>query len=633
MNEHQNTPSFSIEDKLENDINNEFLLPLEYLKPYLLNISKQIIEDLEFDVIYQPIFKEYRSSIATKWIIKKSYKIYTNYIPFLEDTKEIYRNELMKTLPPCNINMNKIIQYWENWLLDKHFHERLNYIEWECLEKLNRSILFLQCMSLISLISPIVSICFPFLILIIPFIMILCIHSTINFDIYLNYFKNIVKNHSLGKICFADNFNQISWNDISTTITSIIIYIYSIFQNIYFCYKFYTQIQTIVNEYQDLYNYFIYTIERATIFSNIISSLSTYSDFYNHLILKINDCIYFRNQLQYILTHSKKPFPWTNLGNYLKLYYEIHQDNDMKKCISYTIGLHAYIDVFEQLSYLIDKHHLHYAIFLENYQENNDSYINEMSYPPLINESFNNTNSISLNKNMILSGPNASGKTTLLKSVIINLIWSQQFSIGFYKSCKFQPYDIFACYLSIPDTSGRDSLFQAEAKRCKEIIDQHDTYPKKRIFCIFDELYSGTNPTEAIHSCISLIHYLNKFNNEIKFLLSTHFVEVCEYFNDIDTNCIYNAKMNTIIQHPHKNQHKHEHHNEHEHEDEHEHKNEYEDKDEDKQYYIPKLKFTYQLLLGISSIQGAKQILHELNYPLEILTYDLKSLKLKNFNL
>ena len=32
-------------------------------------------------------------------------------------------------------------------------------------------------------------------------------------------------------------------------------------------------------------------------------------------------------------------------------------------------------------------------------------------------------------------------------------------------------YDKIHCYLNIPDTSNRDSLFQAEARRCKEIID------------------------------------------------------------------------------------------------------------------------------------------------------------------
>jgi hypothetical protein len=53
--------------------------------------------------------------------------------------------------------------------------------------------------------------------------------------------------------------------------------------------------------------------------------------------------------------------------------------------------------------------------------------------------------------------------------------------------------------LNIPDTSGRDSLFQAEARRCKEIIDIIDEplLTDARHFCIFDELFSGTIAAEA----------------------------------------------------------------------------------------------------------------------------------------
>ena len=76
-------------------------------------------------------------------------------------------------------------------------------------------------------------------------------------------------------------------------------------------------------------------------------------------------------------------------------------------------------------------------------------------------------NTVKLQKNMIITGPNASGKTTILKSTLINIIFTQQFGCGFYDSGKLKPYKYIHCYLNIPDTSGRDSLFQAEARRCK----------------------------------------------------------------------------------------------------------------------------------------------------------------------
>ena len=64
-----------------------------------------------------------------------------------------------------------------------------------------------------------------------------------------------------------------------------------------------------------------------------------------------------------------------------------------------------------------------------------------------------------------LTGTN--GKTTTIKTALINIILSQQIGYGCFESLKLCPYDNIYCYLNIPDTSGRDSLFQAEARRCK----------------------------------------------------------------------------------------------------------------------------------------------------------------------
>ena len=96
-------------------------------------------------------------------------------------------------------------------------------------------------------------------------------------------------------------------------------------------------------------------------------------------------------------------------------------------------------------------------------------------------------NNIDLSKNKIITGPNASGKTTILKTLLINVILSQQYGYGYFDNGVLNPYQHIHCYLNIPDTSGRDSLFQAEARRCKEILDLIEENPDNRHICIFDE--------------------------------------------------------------------------------------------------------------------------------------------------
>ena len=143
--------------------------------------------------------------------------------------------------------------------------------------------------------------------------------------------------------------------------------------------------------------------------------------------------------------------------------------------------------------------------------------------------------------------------------------------------------------MNIPDTSGRDSLFQAESRRCKDILDIITTEPEtnSRHFCIFDELYSGTNPDEATKSAYSFLLYLTKYKN-VNFILTTHYVSLCKKMKKSKNICNYKMIVNQT-----------------------------QDKTQDKTQN--KLQYTYKIKKGISKIPGAIRILEDMNYPDEIL--------------
>jgi DNA mismatch repair ATPase MutS len=201
--------------------------------------------------------------------------------------------------------------------------------------------------------------------------------------------------------------------------------------------------------------------------------------------------------------------------------------------------------------------------------------IKNMYYLPHINDN-PTKNNINLEKNIIITGPNASGKTTILKSLFINILLSQQFGYGCYSSAKICLYDRFHSYLNIPDTSGRDSLFQAEARRCKEILEIITDNDKEKHFCIFDEIYSGTNPNDAVLCANVYLKGMKHYKYCVDFALTTHYIQLCENFEKDDI--IKNLKMNVEVT-------------------------------------DTTINYLYELVSGISYVHGGKHILKQLNYP------------------
>jgi len=268
--------------------------------------------------------------------------------------------------------------------------------------------------------------------------------------------------------------------------------------------------------------------------SNATGKSGTEMQFYN----AFGGCL--RAELQSVRTMCEEmsdiePFSLSmraigRIGHIMKYYYMFFNDPDVNHMMQYTFGFNAYYEHLRGIVVHISSGALSACTFVD---PGSDSCRNatEMKGAYFFNTMSDRIvkNDIVLDKKLIITGPNAAGKTTIIKTTLFNIILSQQIGFGAYDSATIVPYHFLHCYLNIPDTSGRDSLFQAESRRCKEILDCIMEHSTKRHFCIFDELYSGTNPYEAVASAYGYVDCISGMRN-VDFMLTTHYIQLCELF-------------------------------------------------------------------------------------------------------
>ena len=607
------------------DIATTFRLPITYVdKDKLHEIDAHVMTDLELIHVESDLEKEKErekekekekekkdnsvikqktmyghvfnpETIYGKQFLDQWAKYYTSDITFLKESQTLIQkcelNHLDLDLDRSTKEYLEIHSIWNSIQGDKHFKDKFGYIDITMLEPLNSSSLFLQILSLQNLASPVISLLTPLIILIIPFFILRFQKLPIDLTMYISSLKKIAQYHPIGKI--FENFGSVPWDKKVYIFISIAFYFLQIYQNIVSCHRFYKNMFLIHNNIHAFTNYIGGSIENIRTINSIIEkekftsyrAFQAENDKHAQILSELYDEI--RNVMPFKLTLANI----SNIGTIMKLYYRFYCDENVKNAISYTFGFNSYMEHLSGLTRLIKNKKMAACTFLlpSSSSSSKKTYFKSSYYAPLMNDR-PVKNNIVLNKKATITGPNAAGKTTLIKSTLLNIIFSQQFGYGFYKKAKLAPYQFVHSYLNIPDTSGRDSLFQAESRRCREIITCLVEHKTKRHFCIFDELYSGTNPYEAVASAYGFIKYLNTFQN-VDLLLTTHYSKLCTL---LEAERVENMHMKIERTGEGQGQ-------------------------GQQEKKVNSIRYTYKLGKGISSVKGGIKVLEDLDYPIEII--------------
>jgi len=564
----------------------EFRLPVSYLDENVRHdIPPTVSSDLELterqdqtSSVYQTLFTPNHS--LGKRNIQLWNKQFTSFIPFLRDSQTILLQE--QNYQDHNVErIDRILQHWSNLTDDNSdILSKYGYMEWTWFQQLNESPVYLQTISMSQLISPALTLLLPIIILFFPFVLLKMKGIDISVETYVQTLKWVAQNHFFGKLLNVASA-EFSMHNLIYAILTTCMFFYSLYSNVILCQHFYHNMKQLNNDLVDLQMYLQTTIDNMNSFVDNNTDKTTFREFNQTTLKHCRRLREFAATLTPLKEFSVSIEKLMSLGTMLKIYYQIYNNRELQESIEYSFGFEGYLDNLRGVKQQLAAKRIVAAEFCET---SNNSVFRDQSYPLIPDGTIAVKNTVNMKKNIILTGPNASGKTTILKTTLINIVVSQQVGAGFYTSARFRPYTHVHSYLNIPDSSGRDSLFQAESRRCKEILEQVEQgEPNHHHFCIFDELYSGTNYKEATQAAISFLNYMTKFKH-VDFILTTHYRKICKKSPRID-----NYKMDVI-----------------------EHCNDTEPK-------VKHLEYTFKMKRGISRVEGGIQILREMNYPDEIL--------------
>ena len=156
---------------------------------------------------------------------------------------------------------------------------------------------------------------------------------------------------------------------------------------------------------------------------------------------------------------------------------------------------------------------------LPNFNDSDQITFEEIVHP-LLKEPVPNTRS--MGNKVLITGSNASGKSTFARTLAINAIFGQLFNTCLAKSFSFKPCAVYSSMNLKDDIVTGDSFYMAEIKSLKRLLKIAESKEYAMIF--MDEMFKGTNMIERI-AAASII--LKKFADLDCFIcLATHDVEL-----------------------------------------------------------------------------------------------------------
>jgi DNA mismatch repair protein MutS len=513
--------NISVNDYVFNDV--------EFLHDHYLNDQKGIFNKLNKcrtkigslllkKILLNPIdnidiLRERQSLFKKVSFVKK------DLIPLLDEMK-ILENDLLWFWNDANMRhvdlMNDLIYFNCDFIPFFNLNEILNNNE--------KALLITNIYKII--IAPSLTILTPLISLLFPLIILYFMQSKMNIKIpFSTVFSQYIKT-----LFGSDSMKMIFKNPTKALLASFVtkgIYLFMYFQNIYYSIQSSTNTNKIINiiheklnkikSYVSLSNIVkdiclkngLHNINSFINYTEIKTDLATYTDFFNYPVF------------------NQSPGLLTDKGKILYTYKNFKNKKDnIVNVFHYTGAIDMILSIEDILSGSTVDNPYTVTTFLKknsptiNIKKIWHPYLNKDEVTDIVK------NSIDIKNNILITGPNAAGKSTFIKSVIINIILSQTIGISSSEKFEITPFHMVETYLHIPDSKGCSSLFEAEMFRSKEYIDKiKNLDPNKFSFIVLDEIFSSTNYVEGFSGAYSILKKISSFSNTLS-ITTTHYTDL-----------------------------------------------------------------------------------------------------------
>ena len=513
-----------IKDENIVDVNDYVFNDIEFIQDHYFDKNKGIFNKLDScytkigslilkNILMKPIYnidilKERQKIFQKMSLVKK------DLIPLLMEIKNL-EIDLIWFWNDSNIkhidSLNDLIYFNYDFIPFFNINEVLNNNE--------KALLVTNIYKIV--VSPVLTILTPLISLLLPLIFLFIMKKKANLNIPMStIFKQYMKT-----LFGNDNMGFIFKNPTKAAIASMVtkgIYLFMYFQNIYYSLQSSSNTNKIINTIHDKLNKITDYIKITNKIKNICSKINidNITSFINYDKV-IEDIAIYDEYFNFDI-FNKSPSLFSNKGKILYIFKKFKSNKDKMSNIFHYTGT---IDSILSIENIISNSTKENPYCITNFINKKNPIMNIKNiWHPYLNDSIKND--INIKNNILITGPNAAGKSTFIKAVIINILLSQTIGISSSEKFEITPFHLVETYLHIPDSKGCSSLFEAEMFRSKDYIDKIKNLDSdKRSFIVLDEIFSSTNYVEGFSGAYSILKKISSFSNTLS-ITTTHYTDL-----------------------------------------------------------------------------------------------------------